>query len=121
MPANLLSKKTKKKKSVKKREKSLCCSTKNNRVFNLEYYVCNYSRLIADMLFFINFAMDKKKVNVKEKVGGYLFDVSKYVLTALLVTMFFNDISSSKLMTYAIGAVVALGTLIWGIVFYNDK
>ena len=92
MPANLLSKKTKKKKSVKKREKS-----------------------------FINFAMDKKKVNVKEKVGGYLFDVSKYVLTAVLVTMFFNDISSSKLMTYAIGAVVALGTLIWGIVFYNDK
>ena len=91
MPANLLSKKTKKKKSVKKREKS-----------------------------FINFAMDKK-VNVKEKVGGYLFDVSKYVLTAVLVTMFFNDISSSKLMTYAIGAVVALGTLIWGIVFYNDK
>ena len=72
------------------------------------------------MLFFINFAMDKKKVNVKEKVGGYLFDVSKYVLTAVLVTMFFNDISSSKLMTYAIGAVVALGTLIWGIVFYND-
>ena len=92
MPANLLSKKTKKKKSVKKREKS-----------------------------FIIFAMDEKKVNVKEKVGGYLFDVSKYVLTAVLVTMFFNDISSSKLMTYAIGAVVALGTLIWGIVFYNDK
>jgi len=48
-------------------------------------------------------------------------DISKYVLTAVLITMFFNDLSSSKWLTYSIGSAVAVASLIWGINFYKNK
>jgi len=57
----------------------------------------------------------------KEKLGDYLLDISKYVLTAVLITLFFNDISSSKFMTYLIGALVAVVTLLWGLAYFKNK
>jgi hypothetical protein len=55
----------------------------------------------------------------KEKLGDYLLDISKYVLTAILITLFFNDISSSKVLTYLIGAMVAVATLYWGMFYFK--
>lgn len=60
-------------------------------------------------------------MGVKKKLGDYLLDVSKYVLTAVLITLFFNDISSSKFLTYFIGALVALVTLLWGLAYFKNK
>lgn len=63
--------------------------------------------------------MDKE--GTKEKFGDYLIDISKYVITAVLITLFFNDISSSKVLTYIIGALVAILTLIWGLFYFKRK
>ena len=63
--------------------------------------------------------MDKE--GTKEKFGDYLIDISKYVITAVLITLFFNDISSSKVLTYIIGALVAILTLIWACFILKRK
>ena len=55
----------------------------------------------------------------KEKLGDYLLDISNYVLTAILITLFFNDISSSKVLTYLIGAMDAVATLYWGMFYFK--
>lgn len=57
----------------------------------------------------------------REKLGDYILDISKYVLTAVLITLFFNDISSSKFMTYFIGAMVAVITLLWGLALNKNR
>lgn len=59
------------------------------------------------------------KGKAKHKFGDYLMDVSKYVLTAVVINMFFNDIAMSRLTSYAIGVVVSAVTLIWGIIYYK--
>lgn len=60
-------------------------------------------------------------MDMKRKLGDYLLDISKYVLTAVLITLFFNDISSSKFLTYLIGALVAVVTLLWGLAYFKNK
>ena len=51
----------------------------------------------------------------------YLMDISKYVITAVLITMFFDDISSSRGLTYIAAIVTAVLTLLLGIVYYKKK
>lgn len=65
---------------------------KNNTILKLHTYICQVG-------FLMYFCMKKRE----------------YVLTAVLITLFFNDISSSKFMTYFIGAMVAVITLLWGL------
>ena len=48
-------------------------------------------------------------------------DISKYVITAVLITMFFDDISSSRGLTYIAAIVTAVLTLLLGIVYYKKK
>lgn len=40
--------------------------------------------------------MAKNRINVKEKFGDYLLDISKYILTAVMITTFFSDVSFSS-------------------------
>lgn len=62
------------------------------------------------------------KNKTRHKLGDYLIDVSKYVLTAVVITMFFNDVAMSKLLSFSIGAAIAAVTLCWGIFyFYKDS
>ena len=68
--------------------------------------------------------MDQKghgRKKVREKFGDYLMDISKYVITAVLITMFFDDISSSRGLTYIAAIVTAVLTLLLGIVYYKKK
>lgn len=53
-----------------------------------------------------------RKVNVKEKFGDYLMDISKYVLTGIIVTTVFNDMISQKLLVVIFGLVVTMSTLL---------
>jgi uncharacterized membrane protein len=62
-----------------------------------------------------------KKDTAKHKFGDYLIDISKYVLTGVLITMFFNDIASSRVVSYIIGGLLSLITLIWGIIYFKEK
>ena len=64
---------------------------------------------------------EEKREDAGHKFGDYLIDISKYVLTAVLITMFFNDLSSSKILTYLTGSAVAVASLIWGINFYRNR
>lgn len=43
----------------------------------------------------------------KEKLGGYLIDVSKYVLTGVVIASLFKDMGDNRLLVYGIGILVA--------------
>ena len=65
--------------------------------------------------------MGKNVGNVRTKFGDYLIDISKYVITAVLITLFFDDISSSKPLMYVTGALVAILTLFWGLFYFKRR
>lgn len=49
-----------------------------------------------------------------EKLGDYLIDVSKYTITGVVLTAFFNDIAN-KTVLYIVGVVVSMCALYVGI------
>ncbi|MFQ7265630.1 MAG: DUF6722 family protein [Paraprevotella clara] len=57
----------------------------------------------------------------KEKLGAYLIDVSKYVLTGVVIASLFKDLSESKMLIYGLGLLVACSTLLAGLVLSNKK
>lgn len=57
----------------------------------------------------------------KEKLGAYLIDVSKYVLTGIVIASLFKDLGESKLLIYALGLLVACSTPLAGLVLSNKK
>ena len=65
--------------------------------------------------------MEKNSGNIKQKFGDYLIDISKYVITAVLITLFFDDISSSKPLMYVTGALVSVLTLVWGLFYFKNR
>lgn len=63
-----------------------------------------------------------RKVNVKEKFGDYLMDVSKYVLTAVMLTALFDDVLTKVWMKYVFGLMFILLVIIMTLFyFYKDK
>ena len=82
---------------------------KNNTILKFLTYICRVE-------FLLYFCMKKR-----EKLGDYILDISKYVLTAVLITLFFNDISSSRFVTYFVGGLVAVSTLYWSLFYFNRK
>lgn len=54
----------------------------------------------------------------KEKLSNYLIDVSKYVLTGVVITSLFNDVTN-KLTIYLVGLFVVCLTLWTGIILTN--
>ena len=66
----------------------------------------------------------KSKQNVafmsrKEKFSDYLIDVSKFVLTGVVITSLFQDVED-KVYIYWIGMFVAFATL-WGGILLTEK
>ncbi|MBM6889662.1 hypothetical protein H6A30_05065 [Bacteroides caecigallinarum] len=57
----------------------------------------------------------------KEKLGAYLIDVSKYVLTGIVIASLFKDLGESKLLIYVLGLLVACSTLLAGLILSNKK
>ena len=55
-----------------------------------------------------------------ENLGKYLLDISKYVTTGVVISSLFKDVSDSSTI-YIIGTVVAVSTLIVGLVLTNKK
>ena len=49
-----------------------------------------------------------------EKLGDYLIDVSKYTITGVVLTAFFNDIAN-KTALYSVGVIVSMCALYVGI------
>lgn len=57
----------------------------------------------------------------KEKLGGYLIDVSKYVLTGVVIASFFKDFQDSKPAVYGIGVLFSVLVLIAGLILSNKS
>lgn len=57
----------------------------------------------------------------KEKLGGYLIDVSKYVLTGVVIASFFKDFQDSKYTIYGVGVLFSIIVLIAGLILSNNK
>ena len=53
----------------------------------------------------------KGKIDVKEKFGDYLMDISKYVFTAVIVTTLFNEIVATQYLVYIVGMIATVVTL----------
>ena len=56
----------------------------------------------------------------KENLGRYLIDISKYVVTGVIIASTFKDLDD-KFLVYILSAVVALIALIVGLVLTNKK
>ena len=57
----------------------------------------------------------KSNVMWKEKLGNYLIDVSKYVLTGVVISSFFRDFGGNKFFIYGLGVAVSALTLVTGL------
>jgi len=51
----------------------------------------------------------------KEKLGNYLIDISKYVLTGVVISTFFKDFGEQKFLVYGVGIIFSVSTLITGL------
>lgn len=56
----------------------------------------------------------------RENLGKYLIDISKYVVTGVIIASTFKDLDD-KYLVYILSAIVALFALIVGLVLTNKK
>jgi len=47
----------------------------------------------------------------KEKLGNYLIDISKYVLTGVVISSFFKDFGDTQFLVYGLGVTVSVSLL----------
>ena len=57
----------------------------------------------------------------KEKLGNYLIDISKYVLTGIVIASLFKDVEDKRFLIYTLALLVAIATLIAGLILSNKK
>ena len=65
-----------------------------------------------------------KKISVWEKISDFLMDISKYVLTAVIITSAFEELSDIGWMMYLVGVTGAAILLLFSILvmnFINEK
>jgi len=57
----------------------------------------------------------------KEKLGNYLIDISKYVLTGVVISSLFKDFGESRIFIYGIGIILSILALITGLILTNKR
>jgi len=57
----------------------------------------------------------------KEKFGNYLIDISKYVLTGVVISSLFKYLGGNKFFIYGIGFIFSIVALMSGLVLTNKK
>lgn len=57
----------------------------------------------------------------KEKFSNYLIDISKYVMTGVVIASLFRDLTDSKVLIYLLGLFIAFTSLGVGIVLTDKK
>ena len=65
-----------------------------------------------------------KKISVWEKISDFLMDISKYVLTAVIITSAFEELSDIGWMMYLVGVTGVAILLLFSILvmnFINEK
>ena len=59
--------------------------------------------------------------DVKEKVGDYLLDVSKYIFTAVVLASFFEDMNTSVWIKYAVGILMIILMISFALFYFYKK
>ena len=70
----------------------------------------------------IIFVMQKefvKRISIWEKVSDFLMDISKYVLTAVIITSAFEELADVRWMMYVVGVAGAVILLLFSILVMN--
>jgi len=57
---------------------------------------------------------------MKKEIGKWLMDIGKYVATAVLISSFIGEFKE-KWITYLIGSLTVILTLLGGLLFLKDK
>ena len=57
----------------------------------------------------------------KEKISNYLIDMSKYVMTGVVIASLFKDLDSYKIIVYVLGLFIAFTSFGVGIVLTDKK
>ena len=57
----------------------------------------------------------------KEKFSNYLIDISKYVMTGVVIASLFKDLTDNKVILYVIGLFIAFTSLGVGMVLTDKK
>jgi len=55
-----------------------------------------------------------------ENLGKYLMDVSKFTITGVVIASLFKDVEDKSII-YIVGTIIAVSTLIVGLVLTNKK
>ena len=62
-----------------------------------------------------------KRISVWEKVSDFMMDISKYVLTAVIITSAFEELSDVGWLMYAVGIAGALLLFLFRILIMNYR
>ena len=57
----------------------------------------------------------------REKLGNYLLDISKYVLTGVVISSFFKNFGDNAFFIYGFGVTASVLMLLVGLVLINKK
>ena len=76
-------------------------------------------RFLAYPQVLATFAAKAKRPMWKEKLGNYLIDVSKYVLTGVVISSLFKYFCVSKILIYIIGIITLVLALLVGFILTN--
>lgn len=63
----------------------------------------------------------KGKIDVKEKFGDYLMDISKYVFTAVMLATLFDDVISSIWIKCVVGILFVLVVILFTIFYFYKR
>lgn len=63
----------------------------------------------------------KGKIDVKEKFGDYLMDISKYVFTAVMLATLFDDVISSICIKCVVGILFVLVVILFTIFYFYKR
>jgi hypothetical protein len=70
---------------------------------------------------YVNEVVKKDTKTRKEKFSNYLIDISKYVMTGVVIASLFKDLTDSKMLIYLLGLFIAFTSLGVGIVLTDKK
>jgi len=57
----------------------------------------------------------------QEKFGNYLIDISKYVLTGVVISTLFKDFGDSRFLIYGTGILVSISFLVIGLILTSKR
>ena len=90
-----------------KKRKIYCCFTPKQHFSDIRL-------LLLPTINLIIFAMEKdyvKRISIWEKISDFMMDISKYVLTAVIITSAFEELADVGWVMYVVGITGALALL----------